>query len=70
MYGTKFTGISTASIGRYDELLTNHEKKYIQSWLRYIYKRYGWQLDGSMLASNALLRELIFSSDTKPYIKI
>ena len=70
MYGTEFTGISTDSVGRYKLLLSDDEKCLIQSWLSNYFRQFGWQLDGNNLKSGTLLRELVFSRETKLTTKL
>jgi len=69
MYGKKFTGVSKSSLGRYKEELLSDEVKYLDSWLNEILEYFGWSSDTNLIPLMALLRGLIFSRDTKPYVK-
>lgn len=68
MYGTKFAGVSKSSLGRYKKELVSEEIKYLDSWLYVILESYGWATDSNLIPLNALLRRLVFSGNTKPYI--
>jgi len=69
MYETEFTGISASSIGRYEKNLSDYEKAFLHTWLRSVFKKYGWIMDGNKFASVELLRGFIFSTNIKPYLK-
>lgn len=47
MYDKEFKGVSTASLGRYLDLLTPDEIDFLETWLGCVMVRYGWQLETS-----------------------
>lgn len=70
VFGAQYKGVSTSSLGRYKELLSEDDRRYLQSWLDSVMRLYGWQTGDNMIALGALWRGLAISPSTKPYLKI
>ena len=69
MHGTEFKGISTASVGKYKEVLSEREVRYLEAWLRRPIRRYEWRLEYQPVALFGLLRYLPFNQNSKLLIK-
>jgi hypothetical protein len=69
MHGTEFKGISTASVGKYKEVLSEREVCYLEAWLRHPILRYEWQLAYQPVSLFGLLRYMPFNRNSKLLIK-
>jgi hypothetical protein len=70
VFNTEFTGISTSSLGRYREILSVDEIRFLESWLKPVIDSYGWQIGDNMIALGVLLLGLLTSESTKPSQKL
>lgn len=59
MHGTKFKGISAASLGKYRELLTLDDLHLLETYLGSIMERYGWHLGDQRLSFAIIAWRLI-----------
>jgi hypothetical protein len=65
VFSTQFDGISTTSLGRYKELLSDIELQKLESWLKPVMESYGWQIGDPVIALGVLLRGLLTATDVK-----
>jgi hypothetical protein len=69
IYGTQHEGISTSSVGRYRERLSEDEIVYLERWLRKMMRRYGWTMDFEQSSPKKLFWEIFSNRSIKPFIK-
>ena len=70
MYDAKFEGISTASLGKYRDLLAPDEVNFLETWLGHIMMRYGWQLEQGTPSWRRAVCELFAGGDGSPILKL
>jgi hypothetical protein len=70
MHGTKFKGVSTASLRKYRDLLMPDEVSFLETWLARVMVRYGWQIESKPPSLRSVLRELCCGSDGSLVLKV
>ena len=70
MYDVEFSGISTESMGRYQDLLIPDEIEFLNVWLRHTITRYGFPSNEALTERRWLAKELLMNRKSKPYIKM
>lgn len=69
MHGTQFAGISTSSLGRYNQYLDEGEIRQLEGLLGKTMQGYGWNLEYTDTFSLDWILDLLFSRDTKLFHK-